>query len=38
MNVPYQQMKYKNYYIKEYINDELIELQEREFKFATEWL
>lgn len=37
-NVPYQQIKYKNYYIKEYINDELKELQEREFKFATEWL
>lgn len=37
-NVPYQQIKYKNYYIKEYINDELMELQEREFKFATEWL
>ncbi|MBD5489915.1 MAG: hypothetical protein HDR13_14180 [Lachnospiraceae bacterium] len=33
-NVPYQQIKKKDHYIKEYINDELKELQERGFKFT----
>lgn len=37
-NVPYQQIKKKDHYIKGYINDELKELQERGFRFTLEWL
>lgn len=37
-NVPYQQIKKKDHYIKGYINDELRELQENGYKFTLEWL
>ena len=37
-NIPYQQIKKKDHYIKGYVNDELKELQERGFRFTLEWL